>query len=103
VVKNLYILTSNIAGLRVGGAVGELWRQHEDLARAVAEEVIDIQEALTGARFDRPALIQAMCNAFQADPEHKCMGRSAPQRLQRALEQGKAFGLMLPTLTGLAR
>ena len=26
-IKNLYILTTNIAGLRTGGTVGELWQQ----------------------------------------------------------------------------
>lgn len=101
VVKNLYILTSNIAGLRTGGTVGELWEQHRDFARQVAEEVIVIQEALTGDRLDRERLIAAMVRAFQADPAHQCMGRSAPARLARALEHGERFGLELPTLLAL--
>lgn len=101
VVKNLYILTSNIAGLRTGGTVGELWEQHRDFARQVAEEVIVIQEALTGDRLDRERLIAAMVRAFQADPAHQCMGRSAPARLARALEHGEHYGLELPTLHAL--
>lgn len=103
VVKNLYILTSNIAGLRVGGTVGELWRDHEAFARAVAEDVIALQEVMTGTGFDHPALIRALLEAFEGDPEHKCMGRSAPARLARAIGHGEEFGLTLPTLRDIAR
>jgi hypothetical protein len=102
VVKNLYILTSNIAGLRTGGTVGELWREHRDLARDVANEVISLQEGLTGSRFNRENLIVAMLEAFEGDPDHRCMGRSAPGRLQRALEQADLLGLELPTLREIA-
>lgn len=101
VVKNLYILTSNIAGLRVGGNVGQLWTDHETFARDVVGEVISIQEALTDNRFDHEKLIQAMVDAFMADKEHKCMGRSAPARLQRALEHAERLGLDLPALREL--
>lgn len=98
VLKNLYILTSNIAGLRTGGAVGELWQEHQGFCRQLANEVIDLQEALSGAQFDREALIQSMKRAFDGDPEHKCMGRSAPARLTRALEHGQRLGLELPLM-----
>jgi len=101
VVKNLYILTTNIAGLRTGGTVGELWENHQAFARRVAAEVIDIQQALSGESFESEPLIAAMVEAFQADPAHKCMGRSAPARLARALEHGERFGLQLPTLSEL--
>lgn len=99
--KNLYILTSNIAGLRVGGNVGELWATHRDLARRVGNDVIDLQEALTGRSFDREALFAAMVEAFEGDPAHKCMGRSAPARLARALAQGETRGIALPALREL--
>ncbi|USF87172.1 hypothetical protein [Candidatus Endoriftia persephonae] len=98
VLKNLYILTSNIAGLRTGGTVGELWQEHQGFCRQLANEVIDLQEALSGAQFDREALIQSMKRAFDGDPEHKCMGRSAPARLTRALEHGQRLGLELPLM-----
>lgn len=101
VVKNLYILTSNVAGLKVGGNVGELWANHRDLARRIGNDVIDIQEALTGRRFEREVLIAAMVKAFEGDPSHKCMGRSAPARLARALAQGERQGLDLPALREL--
>ena len=102
VVKNLYILTTNIAGLETGGDVGELWDEHQVIARAVAADVIDIQEVLTGVSFDRERLIGAMVEAFEGDPQHKCMGRSAPARLARALEHGERLVLELPTLKRIA-
>ncbi len=102
VLKNLYILTTNIAGLRTGSTVSELWRDHQALARSVARDVIDIQEGLTGRQFDREALIAGMLEAFEGDPEHKCMGRSAPARLQRALEHADRLGLEVPTLRQIA-
>ena len=101
VVKNLYILTSNIAGLKTGGSVGELWSQHKDTATAVVEDVINLQQALTSQSFDKQALIDAMVVAFNGDPEHKCMGRSAPARLERALKLGKELGIDLPALENI--
>lgn len=98
VLKNVFILTTNIAGLESGGTVGELWLRHQDLARSVANEVIDIQQSLCGAEFEREKLIEGMLAAFRGDPDHKCMGRSAPARLQRAIQQADEAGLEVPTL-----
>jgi hypothetical protein len=103
VVKNLYILTTNIAGLRVGGTVGELWDRHPDFAGEVAAEVMDLQEALTGRRFDRAVLMQSMLVALQGDPDHQCMGRSAAARLARAVAQAASHGLALRVLAEIHR
>lgn len=100
--KNLYILTTNIAGLRVGGTVGTLWDQHRTLAEAVAQDVIDLQEALTGRRFDRKALMQGLVEAFVSDPQHVCAGRTAAARLDRALALADAQGLAVPCLRSLS-
>jgi len=97
VVKNVYILTTNIAGLRVGGNVEALWNQHQELARTVANEIIDIQEYLTGTKFERELIIDAMVNAINGDLEHNCMGRSATARLQRALQIAKEAKLEVKT------
>ena len=102
VVKNLYILVSNIAGLRTGGTVAELWAGHQDLARSVAKDVIALQEGLTGSRFNNDALIAAMVKAFEGDPDHNCMGRSAPARLDRALAHADRLGIGAPTLRAIA-
>ena len=100
--KNVYILTTNIAGLKTGGSVSQLWAQHEAFARQVANEVMDIQDALTGVAHDRDKLIAGMLDAFDGDPDHGCTGRSAPARLARALQHADAFGLAVPTLRALA-
>jgi len=103
VLKNLYILTTNIAGLESGGNVRELWLKHNDLACAVAGDVLDIQEHLTGEELDRTALIEGMLRAFDGDPEHGCMGRSAPARLERALGIADEAGLKVPTLRRISK
>ncbi len=96
--KNLYILTTNIAGLRTGGTVGQLREAHSEVMNAVARDVLGIQAYLTGTELDGPRLIEGMLEAFDGDPQHKCMGRSAPARLARALQQADEAGLAVPTL-----
>ncbi len=98
VLKNVYILTTNIAGLQVGGTVGELWQNHRELATAVANEVIKLQQVLTGQQFDSAALIGGMVKAFNGDLNHQCMGRSAPARLARALELAEKNSVQLEML-----
>lgn len=99
--KNVYILTTNIAGLKTGGTVDELWRDHQAFARQVAEEVMDIQDWLTGVKHDREKLINGMLEAFAGDQKHGCTGRSAPARLARALQHADAAGLAVPVLRAL--
>ncbi|ODB94017.1 hypothetical protein A3194_04940 [Candidatus Thiodiazotropha endoloripes] len=101
VTKNLYILTTNLAGLKTGGNVAELWKNHQSFAESVAREVIQLQQVLTGQSLDTEALIDAMLEAFEGDPQHKCMGRSAPARLERALAHARQHGLALPQLLKL--
>jgi len=100
--KNVYILTSNIAGIVTGGNVGELWAEHREFATAVANEIIDIQEHLTATTLPRQQLIDGMVEAFDGDRDHKCMGRSAPARLARALALATEAGIDTPTLKEIA-
>jgi hypothetical protein len=102
VLKNVYILTTNIAGLEVGGNVGQLWDEHKLVAESVALDVIRLQEALTGKALDHQGLIDGMVNAFNGDREHMCMGRSAPVRLQRALMLAQQNDLSLKMLERIA-
>jgi len=102
VAKNVYIVTTNVAGLSTGGTVGELWSGHKDFAQKVSQEVIDIQQALTAQEFEADKLIDAMVEAFNGDLEHKCMGRSAPARLERALGQAKKYNLNVPAMQEIA-
>ncbi len=99
--KNLYILTTNIAGLECGGNVEQLWRQHRELAEQVADEVMAIQAHLCGENLDRQKLLHGLAEGIQADPEHKCMGRSAPARLQRALAIAARAQLETPKLQAI--
>lgn len=97
-IKNVYILTTNIAGLECGGTVSELWAKHEAVTRAVASDVMDIQAWLVGHELDREALVAGVLTAFEGDPDHRCMGRSAPARLQRALQLADEAGLPVAKL-----
>ncbi|WP_455211607.1 hypothetical protein [Kaarinaea lacus] len=96
--KNVYILTTNIAGLVVGGTVETLWNQHQDVARAVAADVMDVQDWLTGQQGDRKKLIAGMVEAIEGDLQHRCMGRSAPARLNNAIRLADEAGLPVPKL-----
>lgn len=101
VIKNVYILTTNICGLVTGGDVADLWTNHQALAREVVNEVIDIQQVLTGHDYDCERLIQGMLEGINGDLAHKCMGRSAPARLARALQQADAAGLAVPRMRAI--
>jgi hypothetical protein len=96
--KNVYILTTNIAGLVTGGTVEQLWRDHQSLAREVANEVMDIQEWLTNHKHDRTKLIAGVVHAIEGDLQHRCTGRSAPARLSNALGHAREGSLNVPTL-----
>jgi len=102
VLKNVYIVTTNCAGLVTGGTVSALWSDHRELAEGVAREVIRIQETLVGQTLPADALIEGMLGAFAGDPDHQCTGRSAPARLARALRQADEAGLDVPQLRRIA-
>lgn len=101
--KNLYILTTNIAGLDVGGTVADLAKNHADVMNAVAQDVLAIQDHLTQQTNPMEPLMQGLLEAFNGDPEHKNMGRSAPARLQRALAVADQAGLAVKTLRNIAK
>jgi len=100
--KNVYILTTNIAGLITQGTVEDLWNNHQSLARDVASDVIDIQEWLTEQTFDRDKLIEGMVDAINGDLDHKCMGRSAPARLSSAIAHADEAKLTVAKLREIA-
>ena len=111
--KNYYILTTNIAGLKTGGSVSELWGDHEVFARSVTADIYKLQSHLVGETpvvgeklvaskaLDHDKLIDAMVVAFEGDPDHQCMGRSAPARLERALQIADKAGLAVDVLQGI--
>lgn len=92
-IKNVYILTTNISGLITKGNVEDLWNNHNDLALEVANEVMDIQSSLVSHELQRDTLITGFKAGIDGDLAHMCMGRSAPGRLARAIEQANAAGI----------
>lgn len=98
ILKNIYILTTNIAGLECGGNVEFLWKSNNELARQVANEAMDIQEWLTNKTLDREKMIAGFVHAVEGDLAHMCMGRSAPARLQRAIAIADEAGLAVPKM-----
>ncbi len=100
--KNLYILTTNIAGLEVGGNVEALMNDHADVMNAVANDVLDIQGWLTETSNDRSRLMDGLIEAINGDLQHGCMGRSAPARLTRALGFADKAGLEVSKLRAIA-
>jgi ketopantoate reductase len=95
VLKNLYILTTNITGLaiEIGATVDDLRNNHLELMRNVSSDILKLQTALTGKTFNQDKLEKGMIHAFEGDLNHGCMGRSAPARLDRALKLAKEFNL----------
>ena len=95
VLKNVFVLTINIAGmvLEEGTTTESLWTQHNEFARSIADEVIDVQEWLTGAAFQRKRLIDGLAEGVYGDPQHRCKGRSAQGRLARLLDVADEAGL----------
>ncbi len=102
VLKNIYIQTTNIAGLVTKGNTQDLVENHVHLMQAVVKEVIQLQEALTEQCFDHESLMQAFITACYGDPNHSCMGRSAPARLTRAVALAEQYQLNLPTISDIA-
>ncbi len=96
--KSLYILTVNICGLYCNGTVGDLWHQHQTLARNVATEIISILEWLTTENLPSNKLISGMAEGIEDCPDRNCLGRSAPARLQRILAYAREAGIETPKL-----
>jgi hypothetical protein len=110
VLKNLYILGLNLAGLHVGGVARELLSVHEEFFDALIAELLPLEAALldeappfSGRALDEARLIHDLKRALLADPEHGTRGRSAPRRLERTLKNAARLGRETPILTELSR
>ena len=100
--KNVYILTANVAGLLVGGSVGQLLSEHRALAESVAREVVAVQSALAGHALDFDALWAHFEESVACDPEHGCRGRTSASRLDRLQHHAREHGLETPQLDRIA-
>jgi len=103
--KNVFVFTINIAGLVLaeGTTTSMLWQNHQKLALDVANEIVDIQEFLTGGSFSRDRLIEGFTEGVKGDPAHKCKGRAAAGRLARAVELADDAGLKIPAIRAIHR
>ncbi len=101
VIKNVFVYMINICGLKTGGTTGTLWAEHAELARQVADEIVDLQEHLTGASFVRDELMTGVAAGITGDPEHTCTGRSAPARLDRFLAMADQAGIAADTIRSI--
>ena len=102
--KNLYILTVNIAGLKMspGSTVSKLWADYREMTEILAKELLDVQEWLVQTKLPRDKLLSGMLEAFSADPEHICRGRTAPERLARVLKFADIAGISAPMLQAIS-
>lgn len=105
VLKNVFVFTINIAGLilQEGTSTSMLWQKHQKLAREVANEIIDVQEFLTGSSLDRVQLFEGFIAGIMGDPGHRCQGRSAHGRLTRMIELADDARLNIPTIRDIHR
>lgn len=101
VLKNLYILGLNLGGLAHPGNAANLWFNHAEFARGLVGELIELQSAQLGRQLAQPPLFAGLEEAILATPEQACRGRTAEERLARALAQAERYGLKLPVLSSL--
>jgi ketopantoate reductase len=103
--KNLYILTTNVAGLFVGGTTGDLVVRHRALALEILDDLLAIEAARLGGAalpLDRERFVELAFLDFAEDPNHSNAGRTARDRLRRALARADAAGLPAPALRRIA-
>ncbi|MGD2160009.1 MAG: hypothetical protein PVG12_06680 [Gammaproteobacteria bacterium] len=90
VVKNVYMLTTNIAGLETDGNIGELWSRHREFATEVANEIISLQEQLAGQQPGSHLLMAAWCGHSKVILNTNAW-IATPARLERALERADEY------------
>lgn len=103
VAKNVYILTTNIAGIEVNDTVDELWTNHRHLAQSLMEETVKIQERQIQMALDHSKIFAQVREALAADPQHQCRGRTALDRMNRALETATLLHLDTPTISRIQK
>jgi hypothetical protein len=100
--KYVFILAINALGLAVDRTLG-LWLQ-EDLAQVwnVLEEAARLGEALVGRPIDHTRAHAAAEQAMRALSSVPARGRTAGERLTRALAHAKRLGVAVPRLAAIA-
>jgi ketopantoate reductase len=101
--KNLYILATNFAGLVHDADVGTLWTKHQPFMNQICDEVIELESAQMQRVLPVSSLKIELERIVTADPRHVALGRSARNRLGRALVTARKLGLSTPILDGIAQ
>jgi hypothetical protein len=91
----------NITGLVTGGTLGDLLEKHQELTREVAGELIEVQDWLTEGQLPRDELVGRTLKGFASFPDQPCMGRSAPERLDRVIRIADQADLPVPRLRAI--
>jgi hypothetical protein len=97
VLKNLYILTLNLAGMATGGGAAELLGQFRGLTDRVWNELFAVQQAMVESPLNQGQLKQETLDYLALAPGRGA-GRSASERLQRTLANARAQSIPVPTL-----
>ncbi len=104
-VKNAYILVTNLVGMGTELTVEQLFSERGPLCRAVFGEVMKVQQHLLGENpkdVPSPEDVWSAClGRLQSCPDRKAAGRSARERCLRILETAKELDIEVPTVAGL--
>ncbi|MCH2108415.1 MAG: hypothetical protein MK135_03740 [Polyangiaceae bacterium] len=103
ILKNLYILCLNFAGLAGAKTAASLLDAQQGTLKKIFDEVLHLEKAAFARTHPttpiQPNLLWTdLQKALQADPDHGCAGRSAPRRLERTLDLARALHLQIPQL-----
>lgn len=98
--KSVFVFTINIAGLVLNEntTTGILWQEHNELARNIADDVMAVLQSKIGRTLQPNRLIDGMIEGINGDPDHKCKGRSAQDRLYRLTAIADKADLPVPTI-----
>lgn len=72
------------------------------LVSAVFDDVLALQESLTGQSFDYAQMWEEVRQVFNAFPEQSAQGRSARERLQRAIHLANEYKIAVPQLRSIS-
>ena len=99
VVKNTYIITTNLVGLVLpDGANVQDMVAKKSLFEQIGQEVLAVQQALSKCSFEWDAICDAVTAACAGDWAHQCKGRSAPARLERIRTTAQQLNISIPTI-----
>jgi hypothetical protein len=101
--KYAFIITINALGVLRDRTLS-MWLQEDPLrVRALSHEAAKLGAELCGSEVDSAACIHAVEEAMRALGAMGARGRTAPERVARALAHGERLGLALPELARVAR